>query len=251
MEIMKNKIKFTLLLFVSITALLFGCNQSTNKTTNGKDVNLESAKLKEVREKIDTKTKSIYDSIDYRSERFNSLVGDYKDIAYNVKERTDELINYIQGLKIEIVSTAEGQGSPAINGIEINTAKITKLNNTKIPSEILIGKNNDQKAFFLKTMLNDYKVYLSEIVRDDSTIAKSIGNLLNTDDQKKIAPGKSIEEIVSWVEFNFQSQPMGSVIITLSEIQNNIKSAESEALLFIQNKMDAKIKLNELDHLKK
>lgn len=251
MEIMKNKIKFTLLLFVSIAALLFGCNQSTNKTTNGKDVNLESAKLKEIREKIDLKTKSIYDSIDYNSERFNSLVGDYKDIAYNVKERTDEMVDYLQGLIIEIVTTVEGQGSPAITGREINIAKITKLNNTKIPSAILIGKNNDQKAFFLKTMLNDYKVYLSEIVRDDSTIAKSIGNLLITDDQKKIAPGKSIEEIVSWVEFNFQSQPMGSVIITLSEIQNNIKSAESEALLFIQNKMDAKIKLNELDHLKK
>jgi len=242
---MKNKIKFTLLLFVTIAALMFSCNQSTNKTLNGEDLNLEYVKLEAIREKTDLKTKNIYDSIDYISERYNSLAGDYKDITYNVKERTDEIVNYIQDLKIEIVTTVEGQNSLAINGREINPTKITRLNNTKIPSEILIGKNNDGKALILKAILQEYKMYLIEVVREDSIIAKSLGSVLNTDDHKKSIPGKNIEENVKWEKFVFQSQPLGSVILILTQIQNDIKNAESETLLFIQTKMNEKIKLNE------
>ena len=251
MEIMKNKIKFTLLLSVSIAVLMFSCKQSTNKTTNGKDVNLESTKLKEIREKIDLKTRIIYDSIDNKSKRYNSLAGDYKNIAYNIKERTDELVNFIQNLKIEIVITVDGQSSPAINGSEINTTKITKLNNSKIPSEILIGKNKDGKALDLKAIIQEYKIYLIQVVGEDSLITNSIDTILNTDDQKKMIPGKNIEENVKWEELVFQSQPLGSVILILTQIQNDAKNAESEVLVFVQNEMDAKIKLNEQNNLKK
>jgi hypothetical protein len=228
---------------------LLSCNQSNNKTIKGKDLNLESAKLKAIRENIDLKTRIIYDSIDNKSERFNSLVGDYKDVTYNVKERTDEVIDYIQNLKIEIVKTVEGEESPAIIRGEIITANITKLNNTKIPSKILIGEDNNGKAIDLKAILKDYKMYLIEVVREDSIITKSIGTVLNTDDQKKSIPGKNSEEIVNWENYIFQSQPLDSVILILTQMQNDVKNVESEALLFVQNKMDAKIKLYESDHL--
>jgi hypothetical protein len=245
MEIMKDNIKCTLLLFVTIAVLMFSCNQSTNNTINGKDVNLESTKLKEIREKIDLKTKIIYDSIDNKTKRYNSLVGDNKDITFTVRERTDEVVNFIQNLQIEIVATVEGQSSPAINGLEINTSKITKLNNSKIPSEILVGKNNNGKALDLKAILQEYKKYLVQVVREDSLFTNSIDTLLNTDDQKKIIPGKNIEENVTWERHVFLSQPLGSVILILTQIQNDVKNAESEALLLMLNKMDEKIKLNE------
>lgn len=242
---MKDNIKCTLLLFVTIAVLMFSCNQSTNNTINGKDVNLESTKLKEIREKIDLKTKIIYDSIDNKTKRYNSLVGDNKDITFTVRERTDEVVNFIQNLQIEIVATVEGQSSPAINGLEINTSKITKLNNSKIPSEILVGKNNNGKALDLKAILQEYKKYLVQVVREDSLFTNSIDTLLNTDDQKKIIPGKNIEENVTWERHVFLSQPLGSVILILTQIQNDVKNAESEALLLMLNKMDEKIKLNE------
>jgi hypothetical protein len=248
---MKNKINFTVLLLVLIAALIFGCNRSTNKPLSGEDVNLESAKLKTIGEQIDLKIKNIYDSIDYISESYENLVGDLKTISNGIKERTDELINYLQDLKIEIVTTVEGPDSPAISGRDINTANFTKLQNTKIPSKILIGNNNNGRAFLLKALLNDYKEYLIKIVMDDSLSTKNIGSALNTDDQKKMLPGKSTEEIVTWELSTFQAQPLGSVTIILTQIQNSVKNSESEVLSYIKNKMDAIIKLDKGEPLKK
>jgi hypothetical protein len=244
MGMMKHKIKFTLLLFIAIAALMFNCNQSTNKALNGNDINLECTKLDEIREKIDLKTKSMCDSIIYISERYNSLVGDYKGTTFDVKQRTDELLYFIQSLKIEIVKAVEGEGSPAINGEEINAAKINSLNNNKVPSEILIGKDENGKAFVLKALLQDYKEHLFEAVKNDSLITKSISNYLNTDNQKKSIQGKNIEETETWENYFFQAQPVGLVVITLTQMQNNVKNAESEVLSFIQNKINAEVKLN-------
>jgi hypothetical protein len=161
------------------------------------------------------------------------------------------LINYLQDLKIEIVTTVEGPDSPAINGRDINTANFTKLQNTKIPSKILIGNNNNGRAFLLKALLNDYKEYLIKIVMDDSLSTKNIGSALNTDDQKKMLPGKSTEEIVTWELSTFQAQPLGSVTIILTQIQNSVKNSESEVLSYVKNKMDAIIKLDKGEPLKK
>jgi hypothetical protein len=239
---MKNKIKFTLLLLIAIPAVMFSCNQSSGKDTIRKDFNREMARLEEIREKIDLNIKNVCDSIDYISERINSLAGDYKNIAVNVKQRADEIVTWIQYLKIEIIEAVEGPGSPAINKREINSANISSLKNTKVPSEILIGKNENGKAFVLKALLKDYKEFLIETSVNDSLIKRSIDNVLNIDDQKNKTTGKNPEKTLTWENNLFKAQPLGSVIITLTRMQNNIQSTQSEVLSLIQNQMEAKLK---------
>jgi hypothetical protein len=236
---MKHKIKITLLLFVASAALMIGCNQSANHTPKVKDVNLEIAKLDEIRGNISLKTNEIYNSIEnlLSNETENSLVGDFRVSALNIKQRTDEMIAFIQDIKIEVIRAVEGEDTPAINGKEIKT--LYKLNNTKIPTEVLVGKNEDGKAYLIKYLFQDYKAFLIETVRNDSLITNSINNILNTDDQKN-----KNSEIETWEKYTFQGQSMGSVIIELTQLQNNVKSAELEVLSFVQNEMNEKIKLN-------
>jgi hypothetical protein len=238
---MKNKIAFTLLLFAALSSLMLSCGQSADKSINREKVISEITLLKEIREIIDLKTKNTYDSIEYILTKNNRIAGDYKTIAYNIKERTDEVVNYIQGLKIEIVMTADGQGSSAIIGDQIDAGKITKLNNTKVPAEILLGENNDGKAIDLKAIIQEYKNYLIQVTDNNSQILKNIESALNTDDLKKSDPGKNIEEIIPWQQIIFLDQPVGSVLVILTGLQNNTKNAESEVLSFILNKINPQI----------
>jgi hypothetical protein len=238
---MKQKIKFQLLLFVVLAALMFSCNQSSN---NSKDVKPEIAKLEEISAKINLETQNIYDSIVYKLERYSDRVGDYKDIAYNVMMRKNEVVDFIQSLKIEIIRTAEGAESPAINGMEIITAKIMSLKNSKVPTQILIGENEDGKANDLKAIIKDYKSFLIEVVKNDSLISKNIELILNTDDQKKKLKGKETEEFEPWGNYTFKAQPMGSVLLTLTQLQNNVKTCESEVISFVLKEMNAKLGLN-------
>lgn len=237
---MKNQIKFMLLWFVSIGTLLTGCNQYSDKST--KEFNLECARLKGIRETLDQKNKIIYDSINYTTEKYNSLFPDNKDITNELKVRTNEVEMFIQELKIEILRAVDGEESSAINGQEINTTRIIRLNNKIVPSKILIG-NDDGKSLDLKAILQDYQSYLNIIAGADSILIKNINSELSTDDQKIIIPGKNTEQIAEWQKLNFQAKPVGSVIITLTQIQNSVKNAESEVLSFIHNGMNDKLKL--------
>jgi hypothetical protein len=238
---MKNKIKFMLMLFIALSALMQSCGQSADKTVNREKVVSEITRLKEIRGKIDLETKKAYDSIEYRFGKYNNLAVDYKDNIKNVKERTDEVVSFIQGLKIEIVMAAEGQGSSAITGSEIDAGKITKLHNTKVPAEILLGENKNGKAIDLKAIVQEYKSFLIQVTENDSIIAKIIDKELNTDERKKSDPGRNDEENVPWEQFIFSDQSVGSVLVILTGLQNNAKNAESEVLSFILNKIDSQL----------
>jgi hypothetical protein len=238
---MKNKFKFSFVLFVSLCLLMLSCGQSSDKTINRENVISEFTRIGEIREKIDIKIKNTCDSIEYRIGGYNNLAVDYKDNIKNIKERTDEVVTFIQGLKIEIVMTAEGQGSSAVIGNEIDAGKITRLNNTKVPAEILLGENNDGKAIDLKAIIQEYKKFLLQVTDNDALIAMSIDTLLNADESKKSEPGNSNEETVPWQQIIFRDQPVGSVLVILSGLQNNAKNAESEVLSFILNKIDSQL----------
>ena len=233
---------FTLLFVANIFLLIISSNSRMRITLRSSIRNEEV--LERNREKIDFKTKSYYDSINNMSERYNSVVGNYKEIANNLKERTDELVNYIQDLKIEIIKTVDGPASPAINGREIDVSKINKFDDANMPSQILIGANENGKAFALKALIHSYKTTLGEIVKYDPDIIKNIDIALNLDDHKEMSrPGGNTEVKERWENYTFQTLPVVFVIIRLIQMQNDVKNLESDVLSFLQNKMNAKLKL--------
>lgn len=238
---MKYKIRFMILLFALIAPLMFSCNQLRNRGPNRKEFLLKYARLRDTLEKIDLKTRSAYDSISFLLERYDSLAGAYKELIFNVELRKDEMVDFIEGIKRTLISSVEGKGSPAISGSEINAAAITRLNNSKIPSDLLIGK---EMAISIKVLLEDYKLFLQEVVKNDSIITKNIEIVLNTDDPQKKTTGKNNKEYEMWELYTFKGKPLGSVLLILTQIQNNVRNTESEVLSFLQSEMKAKIKLN-------
>src|SRR4030066_2134643 len=80
----------------------------------------------------------------------------FKTTAYAVKERADEVFNYMQGLKIEIITEAErDENTPAVRGNEVIIEEVKRIDENNVPSQILIGANENGKAYQLKTLVVD------------------------------------------------------------------------------------------------
>jgi gliding motility-associated protein GldM len=106
------------------------------------------------------KNNIIYQDFDRAAAENPAKAGKLKSTALQVKERADEAYNFIQGLKIEIINTAEGPENLAVKGNEVIIEEVKKIDDANIPSQILIGANENGKANDLKAILAEYRDFL-------------------------------------------------------------------------------------------
>jgi len=163
--------------------------------------------------------------------------GPWKTKAYDVKGRADELFNYIQDLKVEIITKAEGADAEALlpdNRIDIT--KVKKIDENNIPSEVLVGASQDGKGNDLKALIEDYRQFLVETLEGkDIGAEQSILDILNTDDPVNLE-GTGTED---WVNAQFQTLPLVAVITILSKMQVDVRNAETDVLNFLYTQIDA------------
>jgi len=163
--------------------------------------------------------------------------GAWKTKAYEIKGRADELYNYIQDLKVEIITTAEGSDSEALlpdNQIDIN--KVKKIDENNVPSEILVGANQGGKGNDLKALIEDYREYLVETLEGkDASAERSILDILNTDNPQNLEKTGTED----WVTANFQTMPLVAAITMLSKMQVDVRNAETDVLNFLYTQIDA------------
>ncbi|MBD8488329.1 gliding motility protein GldM [Echinicola sp. CAU 1574] len=139
--------------------------------------------------------------------------------AEQIREKTSEIFNYLEGLKQDLITT-----SNAIN--DEGQFKNSALKNTDIAGNIF---NNNKKGYEMQEKLNAYP-------QEVSAILKEIGVPLEFE---KIA--KDAEEIdlfkndpdvryKDFVNLNFVKSPLGAVLAIISQYENEVLNIESEAL---------------------
>ena len=178
----------------------------------------------------------IYKDFDRAAAENPTKAGKLKTSAYEVKQRADETFNYIQDLKIEIISKAEKDPSLAIKGREIIIEEVKRrIDDTNIPSEILIGANENGKANDLKAIINDYRDFLiSTLEGKNPTAEDALRTSLNTDD------GHDPDgQPARWENLTFQTLPLVAVITILSKMQVDVRNAETEVLNHLYSQIDA------------
>jgi gliding motility-associated protein GldM len=193
----------------------------------------------------DLKNEVMYRDFDRAAAVNPAKAGKYKTSAYQVKERADEAFNFIQGLKIEIIKESERDPeTPAVKGNEVIIDEIKRIDDVNVPSQILIGPNENGKANVLKALLNDYREFLLTILEGKNPTAEEVlRTSLNTDDGKDPDGQPS-----RWENMTFQTLPLVAVITILSELQLNIRNAETEVLNYLYAQIDASsYKFNKLD----
>lgn len=178
-----------------------------------------------------------YSAFDRAAAENPEKAGKWKNKAYDVKQGADDIYNYIQGLKIEIITKAEGAESEALlPDNQINVHAIKRIDDTNIPSEILIGSNEAGKANALKAAINQYREFLIETLDGgDKNAEESILSTLNTDDPRN--PENTGTE--KWENATFQTLPLVAVVTILSKMQVDVRNAETDVLNFLYGQIDA------------
>jgi len=190
------------------------------------------------------KNSIIYETFDRAAAQNPVKAGPARDKAYMVKQRSDELFDYLQDLKIEIIKRAEGETTLAVVGREIFIDEVKRIDQRDVPSEILIGANQNGKGYDLKDMMSNYRDDMIREVLDgkNKSIEESLINIFNTDD----GINKSGEK-EPWVNLNFQTVPLVAVICILSKMQVDVRNAETDLLNFLYEQIEARsYKFNKL-----
>ncbi|MBA7526565.1 hypothetical protein ES705_18727 [subsurface metagenome] len=229
------------LLFLIFTLFFLGTIYLYKKISNNMmygPVIVTEQKIQNTIEYLSSRNEMIYFNINNIATENPDKTNQYKNLANQVNARTNELFNYIQDMKIEIVSHSEGIKEDDLREFGINIERLKNIEKAGPPSEILIGPHNDGKAFDLKAIIIDYKQFLSGIVRENPTIKELLEKTLSTDDP--IGEGESI----TWEHFNFLWLPVGFTITTLSKIQSEIKYAELEVLSYLFDQIAISVEEN-------
>ncbi|MGQ9620063.1 MAG: type IX secretion system motor protein PorM/GldM [Bacteroidales bacterium] len=190
------------------------------------------------------KNSLIYETFDRAAAQNPVKAGPARDKAYMVKQRSDELYDYIQDLKIEIIKGTEGDDTPAVVGREIVIDEVKKIDQRDVPSQILIGAHESGKGNDLKALIDSYREDMIEQVLDgkNQAIESSLRSIFNTDD----VLNKEGEK-VPWINDNFQTLPVVAVICILSKMQVDVRNAETDLLNFLYEQIEARsYKFNKL-----
>ena len=109
--------------------------------------------------------------------------GPWRNKAVEIKERANELFEYLQDIKIEIILTAEGKDTEAVEGRNVYIDHVQKIDENNIPSEILIGSDENGKANNIRALINEYREFLVETIDGRNiSVEEAVRQSLNTDD---------------------------------------------------------------------
>ena len=196
--------------------------------------------LTKTTENFAQKNDVFYEEFDRAAAENPVKAGPWQGKALEVQRRANELYQYIQDLKFEIIRAAEGEDTEVIKDNEIDHGDgkeggIKAKDNSMIPAEIMIGSANDGKANDLKVAIEEFREYLLSLVGEESkNVLHSIESNLDTHD-----PGLIKGEMHTWQSENFQHLPLIAVITLMSKMQADVRNAETEILEYLYTQIDA------------
>lgn len=185
------------------------------------------------------KNQVLYKEFNEQYAQNETKVKPWKDKADEVQLLSQELYDYIQGLKYEIIR-ANGQGDPEAGVIledgSIKGENIKGKDNSSNPDMILLGSNMDGKAFDVKEKIIEFrKKLLSLVDEDDTRVIASIESNLDTDDPP---PTKDGEHKV-WEVKHLGHMPIAAIMPMLTKLQLDVRNSESEIVNYLYAQIDA------------
>ena len=146
-----------------------------------------------------------------------------------VQDRTNQLIEYINELKSDLIkfSTANLELSPTDNENNI-LEQIPDQTDFSKPSLFMCGEESNGKAYELKSRLSDYKSYTKTLVNDEEIIGR-IDRLIDLD-----VPADSPDfGIQKWENYYFNNVILITALDILTNYQLRIRLTESELIQYI------------------
>ncbi|MDX5325560.1 MAG: gliding motility protein GldM [Bacteroidota bacterium] len=151
--------------------------------------------------------------------------GPWKEKAFEVKAKAEDLNSYITKIRTEIEGKAGGRDE--------ETGKLKRPDNREVAANYMLNPKDvggEDGAKILKQKLSDYKATLLEMAGDDEELQNQINTTFDLSDQKV---GEDATP-ASWEKATFEHFPLIAVLTFLSDIQADVRRMESETIEHLQ-----------------
>lgn len=173
----------------------------------------------------DQRNSAIYSQLQALAEKNPDKATLWRDKAADVRRTTDALVQYVDSLKMLIVTKADGSDADPDN--------IQNRDDLEAAAVIMLAPRNS-RGEQLRNRIDLYAQYISELV-PDSIKRANIAEALSTEPimrQGTLVPQK-------WEEAKFDQQPVVAAVTLLSKLESDILYAEGEALATLLAQVDA------------
>lgn len=161
---------------------------------------------------------------------------------YNqLKTKTDDLVNYISGLKDQLKKNAEYDDKANVD------ENFAALNNTE-PSSNMFFKDASEEApsktaVDLQAKVNGLREFINQIFANNHEL-DAVRKRANADLVTKFKDGKKRNN-KDWLQYKFYGQPLIAALSNLEIIQSAARNIQSDAIVsMLQEKVDADIKFD-------
>ena len=202
-----------------------------------------------------TKNSETYDAFTAAAELNPVKAGPFRDQALAVKTEADDIVNFIQELKYNLVFSVDnkvhlGQYKDLDdNVIESNETKLSWDQLTKEQKSLPISNLNNKenrdasgevliisgKAKTLKKKLISYRDNLKILAGDNEVLNYNISSALSTDDRN----GKGGSSSIPWEKYNFEDMPSVGALTLLSKMQSDVRNTEADIIKLLRENIDA------------
>ena len=187
-------------------------------------------------ENFAAKNEGLFDKFDIAFQQNPEKVGDWKTRAEEVEAMSNELYEFMNLCKIEIVSKKDEE---AIHDGVVHLAEVGSKDNTNFPAEIMLV---NKRGTELKGKIEEYREFLLTMIEDKeiySTTVESIEGILSTDVPETLYHNKKKSVTPTWESTYFEHLPLASVITLLSKMQGDVRNVEAEILNYLLGQVDA------------
>ena len=188
----------------------------------------------------------IYDRFDQARRDDPKKVQDYWTKANSVRNRSKQMYDYIDSLKVQLIRAVEKKdfveiktetGKDTMIRIVSDVLHMEAKDDNAVPTNFFMGDKDKaeqgNKAYDFKDMITKYKADLMTQVPKELKAGIKLG--LNTEDIYSEHEGMKI----TWESNNFYHNPAVAVVALLTKMQNDVKNAETDIITALYNRIDA------------
>ncbi|MDR1343231.1 MAG: gliding motility protein GldM [Prevotellaceae bacterium] len=170
-------------------------------------------------------------------------IGPWLTKSLDVREKSKQLIAYIESLKIEMVTLADGVNPLAVENGKVIGERIVNVSTTEPSSNLMVRQ---QKGLELKNKLREYQAYLLSMLKPEAAaLINNIEKLLETKNIHS-AHGGGVEK--PWEIGTFTDLPVIAAVPLLTKMQVNILTCEADMMSYLLSQADAgTVKIDNFD----
>ena len=250
------------MMYLVLTALL--ALNISKEVLNG-FVKVENS-LQDTQHTLKGKVQETFTTLEVKYAQNKEKVGPFMDKARDVRDRSDNLVNYITQLKGRCMATSEGKYDDAVandfadfigkdeNGMDttINLAVIQKKDEYQELTAFMVGsepqnpkfdENDPWSAAALRKNIEAYKDYLKEIrLVDSQGNTRELPEYIKVQLDDRFTFENEMEDgkEVTWEAANFFDVPLAAVMPLMSKMIVDVQDAQEDVLSWLLGGIEAK-----------